>query len=212
MSPNPTATPLLHHCCTPRQAAPPCPAQGIFSARVQEEGEDSDGFLSAGAGAGVSTLNLQLRGAVVAISPCCWQCTEPSLHPPTLASTGEGRVGWCWAGQRNKDTWFLLLSFKEHLFLGKVLGPRVAGGAAGSAWRRHGRFCCAFLKKRKKEETSQPPHLVGTSAYRDRGWAKTTTWYSQVMTRFSLLPTKPNQTGQGTEGCRLFPALTTQSH
>jgi len=37
------------------------------------------------------TLNLQLRWAVVAISSCCWQCTEPSLHP--FASTEAGDPG-----------------------------------------------------------------------------------------------------------------------
>lgn len=141
----------------------------------------------------------------MAISPCCWQCTEPSLHPP-LASTGEGRVGRCWAGQRNKDTWFLLLSFKEHLFLGKVLGPRVAGGAAGSARRRHGRFCCAFLKERKKRR-NQPalPPSRGHLCLRGQRPGKDDI-VQPVMIGFSLLPTKPNQTGRGTEGCRAVPS------
>lgn len=131
----------------------------------------------------------------MAISPCCWQCTEPSLHPP-LASTGEGRVGRCWAGQRNKDTWFLLLSFKEHLFLGKVLGPRVAGGAAGSARRRHGRFCCAFLKERKKRRNqpappplSWAPLLTGTEAGQRRN---RTASYDRVLSASNQ--TKPNRT------------------
>lgn len=111
-------------------------------------------------------------------------------------------MGRCWAGQRNKDTWFLLLSFKEHLFLGKVLGPRVAGGAAGSARRRHGRFCCAFLKERKKRRNQPaPPPSRGHLCLRGQRPGKDDI-VQPVMIGFSLLPTKPNQTGRGTEGCR----------
>lgn len=166
----------------------------------------------------------------MAISSCCWQCTEPSLPPlrqhrgrrpgrrtfPQLAGAGTGRphpslllpqgrdesvLGW----KQNKDTWFVL-SFKEHLFLGKVLGPRVAGGAAGSARRRHGRFCCAFLKERK-EETSQPTLSLKLLCF--QGWrlGKDNDVVQPVTTRFSLLPTTPNGTKKRRQQSFLQPCL-----
>lgn len=196
------------HPPTPRS----CPRY-FFSSCEEGTGRAATGL---SARAGGSILNLQLRWAVVAISSCCWQCTEPSLHPlcqhrgrrpgrrtfPQLPGAGmgwpcpsllppQGRdesvLGW----KQNKDTWFVL-SFKEHLFLGKVLGPRVAGGAAGSARRRHGRFCCAFLKERK-EETSQPTLSLRPLCF--QGWrlGKDDDVVQPVTTRFSLLPTKPNR-------------------
>lgn len=110
-------------------------------------------------------------------------------------------LGW----KRNKDTWFVL-SFKEHLFLGKVEGPRVAGGAAGSARRRHGRFCCAFLKERKEEEeTSQP--TLSLKPLRSPGWrlGKDEDVVQPVTTRRSLLPTKANRTKERRQRSLLQP-------
>jgi len=95
---------------------------------------------------------------------------------------------------------------KEHLFLGKVVGPRVAGGAAGSAQRRHGRFCCAFLKERKEEtsQLNQPAHAL-TDTYRDRGRADSTASYCHVLSA-------SNQTNwdKGQKAAELFSALRTE--
>ena len=120
---------------------------------------------------------------------------HPSLLPPQ--GRDESVLGW----KQNKDTWFAL-SFKEHLFLGKVLGPRVAGGAAGSAWRRHGRFCCAFLKERK-EETSQPTLSLKPLCF--QGWRLAKDSVQPVTTRFSLLPTKPDRMKEGRQQSFLQP-------
>lgn len=124
---------------------------------------------------------------------------RPSLLPPQ--GRDESVLGW----KQNKDTWFVL-SFKEHLFLGKVLGPRVAGGAAGSARRRHGRFCCAFLKERK-EETSQPTLSLKPLCF--QGWrlGKDDDVVQPVTTRFSLLPTKPNRMKERRQQSFLQPCL-----
>lgn len=77
--------------------------------------------------------------------------SAPGSFPPSTP-----RKEWVSAGLGTKQRHVVFaVVIKEHLFLGKVVGPRMAGSAAGSARRRHGKFCCAFLKERK-EETSQP--------------------------------------------------------
>lgn len=87
-----------------------------------------------------------------------WDKDLPSSsHPTERTRRGRGRT---------EDTWFVVW-FKEHLNLSKDLGPGVAGGAAGSARTRHGRFLCAFLKGRGGGEPSQPwPLLENLSAPR----------------------------------------------
>lgn len=84
-----------------------------------------------------------------------WDKDLPSSsHPTERTRRGRGRT---------EDTWFVVW-FKEHLNLSKDLGPGVAGGAAGSARTRHGRFLCAFLKGRGGENPASPGLSWKTSA------------------------------------------------
>lgn len=124
---------------------------------------------------------------LVAFSPCCWQCRAPSPPPPEgpfLTGTGpfcpsllppQGRDEWVlgWKQKTKPKTLGLRLSlfffFKEHLISWQSGGPGVAGGAAGSARRRHGRVGCAFRKER--ETTKKQPASPSLRALCFPGWS-----------------------------------------
>lgn len=88
-----------------------------------------------------------------------WDKDLPSSSHPTERTR--------WGRGRTEDTWFVVW-FKEHLNLSKDLGPGVAGGAAGSARTRHGRFLCAFLKGRGGR--TQPALASPGKPQRSQGW------------------------------------------
>lgn len=113
---HPSLTPLVH----PQASSTPLPCpRHFFLARVQEEGEASDGFLSARAGAGASRLEFAIeRGQ-------WWQflLAVGSVRSPafTLPLPAPGRDGWVGAGPGNetKTLGFCCCRLRNTYFLAK---------------------------------------------------------------------------------------------